>query len=35
MIVKRGERYFVYDDKGKVVIVTTNRRIAEGLDNGG
>jgi len=35
MIVKHGDKYFVYDDRGKIVIITTNRRIAEGLDNGG
>ena len=32
MIEKVGNRYIVYDKDGKIVIITSNRRIAEKLD---
>lgn len=35
MIVKRGKYYIVYDEKGYVVLITTNRRIAEWIQGDG
>ena len=30
-IIKRGNKYVLYDDKGRVVIITSYRRICEGM----
>ena len=32
MIEKVGNKYIVYDKDGKIVIITSSRRIAEKLD---
>ena len=32
MIEKVGSKYIVYDKDGKIVIITSSRRIAEKLD---
>ncbi len=30
-IVKSGKKYVLYDDNGRVVIITSYRRICEGM----
>jgi len=30
-LVQRGRKWILYDDNGKVVIISTDRRICEGL----
>lgn len=32
MIKKIDNRYYVYDKNGKIVVITTNRKIAEKLN---
>lgn len=32
-IVKSGNKYVLYDDNGRVVIITSYRRICEGMMN--
>jgi hypothetical protein len=32
-IIKRGNKYVLYDDNGRVVIITSYRRICEGMMN--
>ncbi len=33
-MVKKKNKYYVYDDNGKVIVVTSSREIAEYYDNG-
>ena len=30
-IVKRGKKYILYGDDGRIIIISTDRRICEGL----
>jgi len=30
-LIKRGYKYILYDDDGRIVIISTDRRICEGL----
>jgi len=32
-IVRRGKKYVLYDNNGRVVIITSYRRICEGIMN--
>ncbi len=34
MIKKIDNKYYVYDKNGKIVVITTNRKIAEKLNGG-
>jgi hypothetical protein len=34
VMVEKGNKYVVYDKNGKVVIITTHKRVAERLMNG-
>jgi len=30
-LIKRGYKYILYDDDGRIVIISTDRRLCEGL----
>ena len=30
-LIKKGSRYYVFDKNGKILIITTNKRIAIGI----
>ena len=32
-LIKRGYKYILYDDDGLIVIISTDRRICEGIMN--
>ena len=32
-LVKSGRKYILYDDDGRIVIISTDRRICEGIMN--